>query len=434
MRANKVWSLVAIIALFAAACGDEQDEQDEQGGAPYGGDLVKSDTARVTSPQLTQAVRDKLKSGNKAFALDLYARAAKKAGNIFFSPHSISTALAMLTAGARGTTETEINKALSFTLPQADLHPAFNYLDQELATRGKGASGADGGKFRLNVINATWTQRDFKFLPAYLDTLAKNYGAGVRLLDFAADKELARKTINAWVAHQTNKRIKELMPKSSIKNDTKLVLTNAIYFNAAWLKPFLPANTKNGSFTTQAGGAVTVPMMKGNFIRTRYHKGTGFQAVWLDYEGQELSMILLVPDKGKLQSFEQGLTTTLLDSVINYPKTALVNLTWPRFKFEHRLPLVELLKALGMKQAFTVAADLSGITGKKDLMVTDAQHMAFVSVNEAGTEAAAATGVVGGPTSAPPKVDLDVDRPFLFLIRDHKTGAILFMGRVSDPS
>lgn len=428
-RTKLITSLLAtcLAAALILGCGPEE----ELDSGP--GQQIKSDKQRVVSPQVPQADFDKQTSGNHAFTWNLYQQLSGEDGNLFMSPHSISMALAMLHAGAKGNTEVELAKALHFDLAQAALHPVFNKLDQELESRGLGKQGADGGKFRLNVVNALWGQTGHKFAAPFLDTLALNYGAGLRVLDFGQQPDPSRKLINKWVEQQTENRIKDLLPEGSVDNLTKLVLTNAIYFNAAWAKPFKTKDTAKGSFTLKAGGAVTADMMYG-MVKTNHAKGSGFEAVSLRYDGHELEMVLLVPDKGTLAAFEKSLSAATVDTMLGQLKQAIVHLKLPRFEYKSKFDLKATLKALGMVDAFTDKADLSGVDGTRDLQVTGVFHQAFVKVNEAGTEAAAATGVVAGATSAPPVVKLTVDRPFLFLIRDLKTRAVLFVGRVEDPT
>jgi serpin B len=324
--------------------------------------------------------------------------------------------------------------ALHYDLPQQELHPVFNKLDQELNSRGQGKQAADGGKFRLNVVNAVWGQRGYDFQMPYLDTLALNYGAGLRLLDFAGDSEGSREVINKWVEQMTEERIKDLLPRGSIDGLTRLVLTNAIYFNAAWATPFEETATKDGPFALVTGKQVTVPLMAGNMDGS-YVKGTDYQAASLPYDGGELSMLVILPDEGKFDSVEQSLSTKFLDGVLGQMAGVKLDLTLPKFEIEDKMDLVPPLKAMGMQDAFSPGeADLSGIDGSRNLYVTGVLHKAFVKVNEAGTEAAAATAVIVGATSVPQFVTFKVDRPFIFMIRDHATGAIIFLGRVLDPS
>jgi serpin B len=395
---------------------------------------LKSDKLRLASPNVSQAVKDKLVEGNTAFAFNLYQLLKEENGNLFYSPYSISEALAMTYGGARSETEKQMASGMGFILDQATLHPAFNYLDQELAKRGQGAKGSDGKGFRLNVVNAIWGQKDFKFKSEYLDLLAQNYGAGLRILDFIKAAEPSRETINQWVSDQTEARIKDLLPKGSIDEMTRLVLTNAIYFNAAWQSQFKKDATTDGKFTLIDSTQVTASLMHQS-KSFGYSEGDNYQAVQLPYDGNELSMVILLPKIDQFKAFEAGLSGDKITGIIKSLQNSQVELTLPKFKIESEIGLSNALKELGMKDAFDpTKADFSGMDGAKDLYISDVLHKAWVTVDENGTEAAAATGVIVGTTSMPIDIkEMKIDHPFIFMIRDIKTGAILFIGRVMNP-
>ncbi len=416
--------LTAFVLLGLAACAQ-----------PASGEVLQSEKRRDTTPLASQADLAVLIEGNSDFAFDLYRAIKDKDGNLFYSPHSISLALAMTYAGARGETEQQMADTLRFLLPQASLHPAFNALDIELASRGEGAQGKDGQGFRLNTVNAIWGQKDYQFLTEFLDTLAENYGAGLRILDFIKVPEEARLTINHWVSDRTEERIKDLIPPGAINSLTRLVLTNAIYFNAAWQYPFDGNVTQDGSFHPLNGGQVPVPMMR-QTESFGYAEGDGYQAVELPYDGRELSMVVLLPRSGRFEEFESLLDARRVAAIIDDIGYRRVRLTMPRFEFESEFSLKQTLAAMGMPAAFSAEADFSGMTGNRELLISDVIHKAFVSVDEAGTEAAAATAVIMALTALPPDgmVEVTLDRPFIFLIRDIETGAILFLGRVVDPA
>ncbi len=386
-------------------------------------------------PGIEKEEVDEVVNGNSTFALDLYQALRGKEGNLFFSPYSISLALAMTYAGARGETEDQMASALRFTLPQGQLHAALSELATQLASRGQGARGKDGEGFRLNIVNALWGQEGYPFLPEFLDLLATYYGASLTLLDFAGDPEAARVTINDWASEQTEGRIEDLVPPGVIDTLTRLVLTNAIYFNAAWALPFEPDMTEDGPFYLLDGGEVTVPFMR-ETESLAYAEGDGYQAVELYYDGHEMSMVILLPGAGQFESFEGAMNADQVAAVLERLHRRQVTLALPRFEFESSFSLKEALTALGMPDAFTAAADFSGMTGNRELSISEVIHKAFVSVDEAGTEAAAATAVMMTLSSALPEtpVDLTVDRPFLFVIRDVHTGTLLFVGRVVDPT
>jgi serpin B len=395
--------------------------------------LAQSDTPRVTAPSVSADDLAQLVAGNQVFALDLYRYLADRAdGNLFLSPHSISVALAMTYAGARGMTEAQMSEALHFTLPQDRLHPAFNQLDLELAQRGEDAEGKDGEGFRLNVVNALWGQQDYTFRQEYLDALARNYGAGLRLVDFVNETEGSRQAINGWVSEQTEGRIEELVPQGALDDLTRLVLTNAIYFNAAWAEPFIKEATRNGDFFLLDGGTVEVPLMR-QIAAVRYARGEGYQAVELPYDGNELSMVILLPDTGGFEAFEESLDQARLALILGELGYSRIDLTMPRFEMTSEFSLTDALTALGMPAAFSASADFSGIDGTQELFIADVLHQAFVSVDEAGTEAAAATAVIAATSSAEEPPVVRIDRPFIFVIRDIETGALLFVGRTLHP-
>jgi serpin B len=287
------------------------------------------------------------------------------------------------------------------------------------------------------VVNAIWGQQGFKFNADYLDLLALNYGAGMRIVDYKTAAETARQTINQWVSTQTEDKIKDLLPPGSVTDLTRLVLTNAIYFNAAWATQFDKKMTQDAPFNLLDGSIVTVPMTRQNAKHYNYTGGSNYQAIELPYDGRELSMVVLLPAAGQFKPFEAALTGAQLNQILEkLGSSASVDLTMPKYKVETELDLVDNLQQLGMSAAFDPSqADLSGMNGKKDLYISGVVHKAYVSVDEAGTEAAAATGVVVGTTSMPSDIkQFTMDRPFIFLIRDNATGAILFLGRVMDPT
>jgi len=424
---NKRVIAVLVIVLLLPAIASIQLAQ------PAAGEVLESDKERITSPDVSPSEQALLVEGNSAFALKLYQALKGEEGNLFYSPYSISLALAMTYAGARGETAQQMADTLQFLLEQERLHPAFNWLDAELARRGEGAAGKDGEGFRLNIVNAIWGQKDYEFLTDFLDILAENYGAGLRILDFITETEKSRLTINDWVSNQTEGRIEDLIPQGAIDEWTRLVLTNAIYFNAAWAYPFNGNITADGPFYLLDGGQVSVPMMK-QTESFGYTEGEGYQAVELLYDGGELSMVILLPEAGNFQAFEEGLQAQQICDVISGLQPTEVALTMPKFEFDSEFSLKDTLAGMGMPIAFSSDADFSGMTGNPELFISDVVHKAFVAVDEAGTEAAAATAVIMKLTAVPePPVEVTLDHPFIFLIRDIETGAILFVGRVMNP-
>ena len=362
---------------------------------------------------------------NNAFAADLYAKLAEGEGNLFFSPFSISTALAMTHAGARGQTAEQMAKALHFVLPQDKLHAAMGALVRQLNEAGK-QKGA-----KLIVANALWGHQDFQFLKEFLAVNDGHYGAGLRRVDFASP-ETARATINGWVADQTNKLIPELIPPGILNPLTRLVLTNAIYFKGTWLTQFEPKRTRELPFTLATGDKVQAPMMHqtGHF---GYAEARGWQALEVPYQGRELSMVVVLPRAHDgLPALETVFTARFVAERLR-TRAQKVVVALPKFKLESSFDLSKVLASMGMPDAFTRKADFSGMTGGRDLYISAVIHKAVVDVNEEGSEAAAATAVVPAPTNGGKRVSFRADHPFLFFIRHKPTGSILFLGRVMNP-
>jgi len=424
-----------LLTLFGLTMGGCVDPFRPDGETAPPGETVKSDKARETSPNVPAADLAELVAGNSAFAFDLYQQVRDGGGNLFYSPYSISVALAMTYAGARNETEQQMADTLHFTLPQDRLHPAFNKLDLALASRGEDTPGGDGEGFELNIVNRIWGQTGYSFLAEFLDVLAENYGTGLSLLDFVTKPEESRLVINDWVSDQTEDRIENLIPEGVITSVTRLVLTNAIYFNAAWAAPFEAELTRDRPFNLPGGSQVTVPMMT-QVASFNYAAGDGYQAVELPYEGNELSMVIFLPDADRFDEFEGTLGATRVETILQDLNQREIELTMPKFTFEWAASVKSVLSAMGMPVAFSAAAaDFSGMNGVRELFLQDVIHKAFVAVDEEGTEAAAATAVIVGLTAAPSaSLVVTVDRPFVFLIRDIETGAILFVGRVLNPS
>lgn len=402
---------------------------------PAPGELAASSKPRDGAPDATREEIEQLSADNAAFGWNFYRAVVRDGDNLFFSPHSISVALAMTWAGARGKTEAEMADALHFTLGQGRLHPAFNALDLELAARAEEHGRPDATMpFRLHVTNALFGQTGFAFLVPFLDTLAENYGAGMHLMDFMNEPEPSRLVINDWVSDETQARIEELVPPGVITTLTRLVLVNAIYFSASWAKPFDEANTRDEAFILLGGTSVNTATMHGG-VTTGYAVGKNYQAVELPYDGRQLAMLLIVPDPGELAAVESTLSAGIVRQIRSELSEHMVDLTLPKFSFRSAVSAKDSLRALGMVDAFNPdAADLSGMDGTRGLYIQDVVHQGFVAVDEKGTEAAAATAVVVGTTSAPPPATLHVDRPFVFAIIDRPTGATLFIGRVVDPT
>ncbi|OGO15135.1 MAG: hypothetical protein A2Z14_18110 [Chloroflexi bacterium RBG_16_48_8] len=421
---TRMYLLVILATLILTSCSQLSAEAR----------VVESDLPRDTSPSVDPADLDELVEGNQAFALDLLqALLEEEDGNLFYSPYSISQALAMTYVGTRNVTEQEMAEVLHFTLAQDRLHPAFNALDLSLSSYGEAVGSEAERGFQLYIANSIWGQKGFEFLPEFLDRLAENYGAGLRLLDFGADPEKARQIINKWVSDQTEEKIKDLLREGILDSGTRLVLANAIYFNADWLYPFEEGNTYEGDFVLLDGSTRPVAMMS-QVKGFPYAQGEDYQAIALPYVGGDMEMVIFLPVEGRYDDFESSLDGEKLREILGRFEMEGVSLSLPKFEFESEFSLSEILIKMGMPSAFGAEADFSGINGNKNLAIKDVVHKSFISVDERGTEAAAATAVIMVESAMEPAVTMTVDRPFIFMIREVETGAILFLGRVMDPA
>jgi serpin B len=390
-----------------------------------------ADTPGTTAPEpenLTAAdAADSVVTANNAFACDLYHRLANGSAteNIFFSPYSLSSALAITYEGARGTTAEEMASVLH--LPENE-----TLRREEFAAVNAGLNHNDAG-YTLRTANALWAEETHPFLPEYVETAERYYAANVTNLDFIGDPEASRLTINRWVEEQTEGKIRDLLPGGSISSLTRLVITNAIYFKGTWDLQFDANRTTMEDFRTDSGSTVRVPMMQctGGAAVYPYAQTETLQVLALPYAGEgNLSMLVLLPKDGNLSIAEEALDAENLADLRDSLTRWRVDVFFPKFTFEEEYGLPKTLAAMGMPTAFTGAADLSGMDGTHDLFVTGVFHKAFIDVNEEGTEAAAATGVASG--AGLPRV-FRADHPFVFLILDDDTGVILFMGRVACP-
>jgi len=398
---------------------------------PAGGvvmaDVLESDKPRQAPTSFEAAHVPELAAGNAAFALDLYHVLMEdgEQHNLLFSPYSLSVVLAMTYAGARGETEQQMAEVLHL-LSKEQVHAACNALDQALASRGENED------VTLVFANALWPQKGYPFLDSFVDLLAENYGAGLRPLDFV-QAEAARQQINQWASDQTEAKIQNLLPEGAVDGETALVLTNAVYFNALWLHAFPQENTYKGGFKLLDGRQVGAPMMS-QTASLGYAQLDGVQAVELPYAGQELSMVVLVPDAGTFESYASNLGAGDLSTVLGALEPAQVRLDMPKFSFDSGFQLKQALTKLGMTEAFGMKADFSGMDGSQELFIDDVYHKAYIVVDEAGTEAAAASAVVMRRKGPSVPQEVIVDRPFVYLIRDVETGTVLFLGHVVDPS
>jgi serpin B len=377
---------------------------------------------------------------NNDFALAMYGQLRQRAGNLFFSPFSIRTALSMTQAGARGETAAQMAKALRIS--SADmLYVAFANVIQRL-------NPAAGGKYEMAVANSLWGQHGAPLQPEFVDLIARYYDGRVNLVDFRGGFEAARVEINRWVEDKTRQKIRDLIPSGGLNADTRLILVNAVYFKGMWVLQFQRAATRDEPFCLEDGGKVRVPLMHQQRDRVRYMRGGDYQAVDLIYEGGDLSMLVLLPErKDGLRDLENKLSTRMLHECVDQMEIREVKLFLPRFKITWgTVDMRDHLNALGMPLAFNrFQADFSGINGyepphEESLSLSAVFHKTFVDVYEEGTEAAAATAAVMETRSSvwaskPPPIPIfRADHPFLFAIRDRRSGTILFLGRIADPT
>jgi serpin B len=389
---------------------------------------LPGDFARAAQPSQTQA----LVEGNTAFACDLYAQLRNRPGNVFFSPYSISTALAMTCAGARGDTEKQMAQVLHLGHDQPAVHRAFGELQRQIAEAGQQKS------IQLSIANALWAQQGHAFLPAFLNIGKDNYQARLNLANFTTGAEAARREINGWVARKTQDKIQDILPPGSLDETTRLVLANAIYFKGAWAATFRKAGTYPQPFHLSATRQTDVPLMH-HLDDVKYMETGDFQAVELPYRGGLLSMVILLPRQidgcGQLES---RLTPALLSGSLAQMKKQKVEICIPRFKSESSFALKDTLAGMGLSNAFGPQANFSGMDGTRNLFISEVFHKAWVEVNEEGTEAAAATVVTVAASAAPrrpPAVPVfRADHPFIFCIRDTHSGSLLFLGRFAHPA
>ncbi len=397
--------------------------------------VAESDLERDMSPDTSSTGWNNQVYGNNLFAFELYEQIREDGENLVFSPYSISLALAMTYAGARGETERQMAETLHFDLPQETLHPVFNSVDLQVTGRFGDPAGTPQEGFDLHVANSLWAHHDYDFLPEFLDQLALNYGAKLMLVDFVGATEEARLAINGWVEDKTEDRIQDLLLPGVLNPITRLVLVNAIYFKAEWLFKFEEHKTFDRDFHLLDGDTVNVPMMwqQESFM---YFEDEGWQAIELPYKNERISMCILLPREGAFEQFEADFDMHRLAPLHYDMEYTLVSLTVPKFEFEGSFSLKDALTEMGMTNAFG-DADFSGMNGVRELFIQAVIHKAFVAVDEEGTEAAAATGghmmpIDEGPHREEPVV-MRIDRPFIFLIQDMQTGSILFLGRVMNP-
>jgi serpin B len=381
---------------------------------------IKADDSGATVEGVNNVI-----NANNQFALDLYLKLEDEESNIFFSPYSISVALAMTYEGARGKTAEEMQSVFYFPEDENIRRSSFAKIYNLVNKKNK--------KYELHTANALWAQKDYKFLDEYINAIKKYYVGKVTNVDFAKATENARLTINKWVEEQTNNKIKDLIPPGVLNALTRLVLTNAIYFKGLWVKQFDKKETREEDFKVSPEKTVKVDMMSMTGEEFNYYETEELQIIELLYEGEDLSMLIILPKENYLKSLEESLSLEKLAELRNSLSEQQVDVYIPKFKFETKYFMVKTLKEMGMPTAFSMDADFSGMDSTKDLFIANVIHQAFIDVNEEGTEAAAATGVVMELKAAMPTV-FRADHPFIFMIQERETNNILFLGRVIDPS
>ncbi len=413
---NTKYSTIGIIALVVLAIF-------------ISGCVKQPATPKVDDTGATPEGIKNVVDANNQFSLELYSNIKdKEEGNIFFSPYSISTALAMTYEGARGQTADEIQSVFHFPEDSNVRRPNFAAVYNQL---NKGDA-----KYKLNTANALWVQQDFQLLDDYTNTVETYYGGKATNVDFVGTTEQARQTINNWVEDETNNKIKNLFPQGSLTPLSRLVLTNTIYFKGTWVEQFDKSDTRDEDFRVSSDQTVKVPMMRrtDKDAKFNYTETEDLQILEMLYEGEDLSMLVLLPKNDDIKLLEESLTLEKLSDWKNQLRKQRVNVFMPKFTFDTKYFLNENLKEMGMPLAFLESADFSGIDGTKSLFIQIVVHQAFVDVNEEGTEAAAATGVGIGITSVPQIKIFRADHPFIFIIQERGTGNILFLGRVVNPT
>ncbi|MFL5680155.1 MAG: serpin family protein [Chloroflexota bacterium] len=389
-----------------------------------------ADAPRTIPGETAVAEATDVVAADRAFAMRLYAAAKVGNDNVFLSPYSVSTALSMVYAGAHGRTADELAAALGVDVAEV-WHAGRNAIDTSLRDVPEPDPSDGYVPLTIEPTNAMFGQAGMEWKPEFLDVLARDYGAGLEALDFATDPSASRDAINQWVAGKTHDRIAELLTPETISPATRFVLVNAIFFKATWADPFKKSATKQELFHRVDGTTVEAPLMHAQ-ITGQYAKGSGWQAVTIPYVNAEMTVIL--PDAGRFAAVERGVDGSFLEFVDARSQPAALKVSLPKWKSDSRFQLIPALRKLGINSLFD-DADLTGMTAE-GLFVSDVVHQANISVDEDGTEAAAATAVVGDTTGGGPDISatVRVDRPFIYVIRSSISGEVLFVGRLMDPT
>ncbi len=444
---------LSLLTLFSSqACSQGDEDSSSQGTVTpdHAHKTARSELQRDPAPQVSDEAKSALVQGHNAFAFDMYDLIRQEEGaneNMFFSPTSMTLALSMVYAGARGTSATEMATALHFTLPAEQLFPAFNWLDQALGQRadkayqdaqsdwenGKRGDPPSADSFRLHIVNSIWGEQTMTFESPFLDTLAVHYGAGVYLSDFIHKPNDERLRINDWVASETRDLIKDLLPEATITDETRTGLVNAIHLKFPWQEKFSPSEDVN--FSLLDGSLAAVPAIEHSDTWPYYEKD-GLQAVRVALEGSEIELVVMAPPKGQLGSFETGLTQESLATLFEGMESQAVTLQIPILRFTTpSISLRSKLETLGMPSPFDPSrADFSAITKDESLYLSDVIHKAMIGIDKNGIEAAAATAAIANElSSVADPVPFTVDRPFFLALVDAPTKTILFTGHIVDP-
>ncbi len=423
----KSLSLILAIGIFIGCSSNKSASINDGITESTDFPVASSKLSRNLNPKVTNRELKKLATDNNSFAFNMFSKLYEtESGNLFFSPYSISEALVMTYAGAKGNTKTEMANVLNFNGDEVVLHNSFNALDLHL--------NHEEDSYILSVANSLWAQKDYSFVKSYLDGIKVNYGANISLLNFA-DSEKSRETINSWVSNKTHQKIKDLVPIGALNDKTKLVLTNSVYFKAQWLHNFIDSYTKDATFNLLDGTTKQTPFMSQarNFL---YSQTDNYQAIDLPYVGERTSMLVILPKENKFQDVVTDIKNIYKQILVDLNESA-VHLKMPKFEFTTGVyTLKDHFKALGMIEAFDSGADFSGMSSMNDLYIEEILHKAFIKVDEKGTEAAATTSVVinekfGGVFDP---IEMLIDRSFIFFIKDLKSEQILFAGVVKDPT
>ncbi len=382
--------------------------------------LLLKDDSKATEQGIENIV-----SANNRFAFDLYSALPKDKPNLFFSPYSISSAFSIAYEGAANQTATEIENVLGFPVDATERRSSFARMYNLLNKTDK--------EYQLYTANAFWAQENYPFLSEYVGVVEQYYDGNVVNVDFVNETESSRLRINQWVENHTNNRIKDLLPVGSVDSLTRLVITNTIFFKGDWNLQFDPRDTQEADFKVSKNQTKKVQLMSLVDEPQGYGETEEVQVLQLPYKGNEISMLVILPKEESLETIEKNLSIERLSEWKNALQKKKADVYLPKFKLETSYDLVPTLREMGMNVPFTENADFSGMSAQEQLLITGVLHKAFVEVNEEGTEAAAATGIIVGTTSYEPPTVFRADHPFIFIIQENSTGEILFLGRFSEP-